>query len=265
MTHLPLDNRRIVITRAKDQADEWLAELQALGAEAISLPTIAIAPPRDPTALDHALGDLAQFDGFIFTSVNGVHGFHARAEARGRSLECASGAWVCAIGPATAAAMAAMGWRADIVPKQAVGESVVAALAVQPMRGKRVLMLRAEEGRELIPRALAARGADVVTVATYRTVLAEASRAPAMALFPGADAAVFTSPSTARNLAALLGDGYRNRLARTALAAIGPVTRQALERLGLTVATEASATSPQAMADALVAVFGSGGSSHHHA
>ncbi|HUX67256.1 MAG TPA: uroporphyrinogen-III synthase [Terriglobales bacterium] len=257
MPTLPLSGRRIVVTRAPEQAGELVERLRALGAEAISLPTIALAPPEDYGPLDRALGGLQDFQGLIFTSANGVRGFFERARARGGAGARPAGAWLCAVGPATAAALAAEGWRAELVAGESVAEGVVAALAGVPVAGQRILLPRAAQGRELIPEALAERGATVVVVATHSTVVATASREQALALFPGGppptrvDAAVFTSPSTARNLAALLGPDYRARLGGVALAAIGPVTRFALEELGLAVAATATAASAEALAQAL--------------
>ncbi|HVA64438.1 MAG TPA: uroporphyrinogen-III synthase [Terriglobales bacterium] len=269
MPVLPLSGRRIVVTRALEQAGAWLEHLRALGAEAISLPTIAIAPPEDFGPLDQALRQLDSFQGLIFTSANGVRGFFDRAAALGVARHCLgapgvsklpplaaarpAGAWLCAVGPATAAALAEHQWQAELVAADSVAEGVVAALAAVPVTGQRILLPRAAEGREILSEALGRRGATVVTVATHRTVLASGSREQALALFPGkqVDAAVFTSPSTARNLAELLGPDYRTRLRGVALVAIGPITRHALEELGLPAAAVASAASAEALVQAL--------------
>lgn len=247
----PLSGRRIVVTRTAEQAGELLERLRALGAEAISLPTIALAPPGDFAPLDRALRQLASFQGFIFTSVNGVAGFFARAQALGVPPLRPATAWLSAVGPATAAALAQQGWRAEIVPARAVAEAVVDELVAEPVAGQAILLARAEAGRDVIPAALARRGARVEVVATHRTVAATASAAQARALFPGSDAAIFTSPSTARFLAELLGSGYRERLQGTALAAIGPVTRDAIAALGLPVAAEAATADAAALVAAL--------------
>ena len=253
MSALPLSGRRIVVTRAPEQAGAWLEQLRALGAEAISLPTIAIAPPEDLGPLDQALRQLDSFQGLIFTSANGVRGFFDRARALGVAAARPAGAWLCAVGPATAAALAEHQWQAELVAADSIAEGVVAALAAVPVTGQRILLPRAAQGREIISEALGRRGATVVTVATHCTVLASGSREQALALFPGmqVDAAVLTSPSTARNLAELLGPDYRTRLRDVALVAIGPITRHALEELELPVAAVAPAASAEALVQAL--------------
>ncbi|MGH9394233.1 MAG: uroporphyrinogen-III synthase, partial [Terriglobales bacterium] len=134
-------------------------------------------------------------------------------------------------------------------------DGVLAALRTHAMPECRVLLPGAEGGRDQISQALLRRGAIVTSVAAYRTEAAPGSEALARALFPGADAALFTSPSTARNLASLLGEDYRSRLREVVLAAIGPVTRRALEALGLAAAVEAAEASDQGLAAALANYF----------
>lgn len=246
----------MVVTRTREQAGELIEQLEAAGLEPILVPTIQIVDPSDWSGLDTALREASQekprFAGFIFTSTNGVDGFFARASALGLTPLPGSGAWICALGPATAAALAShAGWRATLTPARPQAEGVVAALASMPLEGREVLLARAEEGRDVIPAALQSLGARVTVAATHRTVLAAASAPAARAALPGADAVILTSPSTARNLANLLGDDYRQRLQGAALIAIGPITAAALHELGLNAAEVAAETSPAGLAQAV--------------
>ncbi len=196
----PLIRRRIVVTRALEQAGPMLEQLRALGAEAVSLPVIRLAPPSDPAPLAEARRALGDYDGVIFTSANGV-----RALLDG--LPCIALShrpWACAIGPATALALAERGWTPEFIAADARSEGVLAALAQVPLTGRRLLLPRAEQGRELIPDALRRRGAILAAVPTHRTEIALDAAPAARALFPGADAAILTSPSSARALATLL-------------------------------------------------------------
>ncbi len=259
----PLASRRIVITRAAAQAGELAAALAALGADIVPLPTIAIAPPQEFAPLDRALRDIGGYHGHVFTSANAVRACFVRARELGLDLTPAAGAWICAVGPATAAALGEEGWRAGIVPAAAGAEGVVAALADVAVAGQRVFFPRAAAGRELIPEALARRGARLDLVAAYRTLLPEESAARARALFPSggppaADAVVFASPSSARHLAALLGGDYRARLRGVVLVAIGPATRAELVALDLPVAAEARDAGAAALAAALVEHWNAG-------
>ncbi len=258
----PLAGRRIVLTRAAGQSGALIAALEALGAETIHLPTIAIAPPAEFALLDRALRAIAAYQGYVFTSANAVRACFARARALGIRLAPAAGAWICAVGAATAVALGQEGWHATIVPVAAGSEGVVAALAPLPLAGLRVFFPRAAAGRELIPRELARRGARLDLVEAYRTVLPAESAERARTLFPAGAAAVaavvFTSPSSARNLAALLGGDYRERLRGVALAAIGPATRAELDALGLPTAAEAGEASAAGLAAALAEHWNAG-------
>lgn len=247
----PLARRRIVVTRAAAQAAPLLDQLRALGADAVSLPVIRLEPPSDPAPLARARRELAGYDGVIFTSANAVAGLlDGIALDRLPHRPC-----ICAIGPATAQALKDRGWKPDLTAADARSEGVVAALDRHAVAGRRWLLPRAEQGREVIVEALRQRGVALTLVATHRTVAAHESSPAARALFPGADAAILTSPSTARALTELLGDGYLDRLHGAALAVIGPVTRAAAGQLGLDVAVEASEPSPEALVRALAGHF----------
>ncbi|MGH9484036.1 MAG: uroporphyrinogen-III synthase, partial [Terriglobales bacterium] len=250
--------------RSAEQAGELLSSLEAEGAEAIALPTIAIAAPLDPAPLEAALAWLARFDGFVFTSANAVRAVFARTDALAVSSPAG---WICAVGPATAAALAERpGWKATLLPASAQAAGVAAALAAMPMAGQQVLFPRAEGAGDLIPRMLTERGASVVYPVAYRTIVAESSRAAAQALFPeqggaldragtrskpGVDAAVFTSPSTARNLAVLLSENHADRMRELAITVIGPVTEAAVRQLGWQVSAVAQRPDPASIVTAL--------------
>jgi uroporphyrinogen-III synthase len=257
---LPLAGCRVVVTRAAGHGDALAAALERLGASVIHVPAIAIAPPADFAPLDRALRRLRQYHGHVFTSANAVRACAARARALGVEFAPASGAWVCAVGDATAAALAGVHWRAGVAPASATAEGVVAALERFHLDAARIFFPRAAAGRELIPQALAARGAQVECVEAYRTLMPAESAGRARALFPAtgppaADAVVFASPSAARHLAAMLGEAYRARLRGVALAVIGPTTRAELEALGLPAAAEAAHAGDAALAAALAGHF----------
>lgn len=241
----PLTGKRIVVTRSARQSSALSDHLRKAGAEPILLPTIAIVPPEQWAPLDLAIQSVAQYNGIIFTSVNGVEFFFGRAAELGLTPQRRPDAWICAIGPATARELERHGWTPDVVPERYVAESLVEALSRRHIAGQRILVPRAAVARDVIPVELAARGAFVMLVEAYQTVRPAESQRIATELFPRApgishpDAVLFTSSSTARNFAELLGDDYRERLRNVQLAAIGPVTSATLRDLGLTVAIEA--------------------------
>ena len=231
----PLAGKTIAVTRARAQASALAARLSALGAEVVEAPAIKIEP------LNPKLPDLATYDLLCLTSPNGVEQlFAALADARDLA-----GITIAAIGPGTASALLAHGIKADVVPDRSIAEALVEALVDVPI--ERALIARAEEARDVLPDALAERGAAVDVLALYRTV-AEPLDAAARAAALGADYATFTSASSARFFHQAAGtlDGPR-------LVSIGPVTSEQLRELGYQPAVEASEHTPDGLVAALIA------------
>lgn len=248
----PLQGRRILVTRAAEQAAEFTEQLRQGGAVVVECPTIQLVPPEAWTNVDAAINDLSSFDWLILTSTNGVRFFFTRLQELGVAPTALQNAKVCAVGPKTAEALQELGISPDLVPEQFTGEGVVAAFQGVELQGCRVLFPKADGARDLIPQQLRSRGAEVVDPVVYRNIipqhLPEAAR---QALEQHQlDAVVFSSPSTARNLAALVGGTaqLQQLLEGVAVASIGPVTTKACQELGLSVAIEPE----QATLDALV-------------
>ncbi len=229
----PLAGKRVVVTRARDQARELAERLRAEGAEPVLLPTIELVPPADGyAALDAALRALDTFDWIIFTSVNGVAHTCARLEALGRHPRALNRLRVAAIGPATARALRERGVRVDVVPPTYVAEAILEVLPLEPGAG--ILLPRADIARPALREGLRAAGARVVEVAAYRTVPARPDPGALARLEAGVDAITFTSGSTVRHFVTLLGAERARRLARGAVvAAIGPITARVAREMGL--------------------------------
>src|SRR5208283_1641619 len=181
---LPLFGRRIVNTRPKGQADALSSRLKALGADVIEIPTIEIQPAADYGPLDRALGELASYDWLIFTSANGVRCFVERLDASTADLR-ALRARICAIGPATRAAIEALHLKVDLMGREYVAEGLLEAFSAYDLAGTRVLLPRAAVARDLVPVELERRGAQVDVVEAYRTVTPENAAAQAAKVFGG--------------------------------------------------------------------------------
>src|SRR5207244_10814021 len=153
-------------TRPREQAGEFADLLAGYGARVLTMPTIAIVPPADWRPLDRAIGDLARYDWVIFTSVNGVRFFFERLRALGRDARALGRARFAAIGPRTAEALAGQGFKADVVPQQYQAEGVLEAFKKEDVKGVRILIPRAEVARDLLPKELRVRGADVRVAGT---------------------------------------------------------------------------------------------------
>jgi hydroxymethylbilane synthase len=249
-----LAGRRIVVTRAAEQAGDLSDALAAAGALPIEIPAIRIEPLADAdsvAALDAALAALDSYAWLVFTSANAVQLFCDRA---GDSLRLPPATRVAAVGTATAAALRARGLRADFVPPKFVGEEIAAGLG--DVDGARVLLPRAETAREALPDLLAARGATVDVLPIYRTLPADIAPEALDLLRGGVDAVTFTSGSTVRSFAAALERaGLGGLLAATPVACIGPVTAQAARDLGLGPAVVADTHTGTGLVRALTVYF----------
>jgi uroporphyrinogen III methyltransferase/synthase len=252
----PLQGKKVLITRAREQASHFAALLREYGAEPIEVPTIQIVPPSSWEPLDRAIAAIRTYDWLIFTSVHGVRAFWARFDAQERQLLDLRGLHVCAIGPATADALQANGIDVDVMPREYRAEAVVDSLAAFPMAGSRILVPRAAIARDVLPRALEARGAHVDVVEAYCTVQPASGLDPEQwrLLEQGAiDVVTFTSSSTVTNFALLVGDMDRSRLLRqAAVACIGPITAETARSYGLTPTIVSSEYTVPALAQAIV-------------
>ena len=229
---LPLFGKRIVITRDRRQAMELAEPLEALGAETVLLPVIEIREPEDPGPLDKAIARLGSYDWVIFTSVNGVRFFVERLDRSVCDLRSLK-AKICAIGPATRAAVEALHLKVDRMPGEYVAESLIQAFEEDDLRSVRILLPRAAVARDLVPAQLTRRGATVDVVEAYRTLVPEGAVAAAeAALVRRPDWITFTSSSTVTHFVGIAG---RIPLAGVKIASIGPITSATVREHGLEV------------------------------
>jgi uroporphyrinogen III methyltransferase/synthase len=248
---LPLFGRRIVITRDRSRAGDLASRLTVLGADVLELPTIEIRPALDPEPLHRAIAELESYDWLIFTSANGVRFFMDRLDASARDLR-ALRARICAIGPATRAAIEALHLKVDLMPEEYVAESLVSAFGGIELTGRRVLLPRAAVARDLVPDELARRGAVVHVVEAYRTVVPRDAETNAKKMFgagPKPDWITFTSSSTVNNFLDVAG---KDALAGVRVASIGPVTSATLRRQGIEVTAEARPFTVEGLVNAIL-------------
>ncbi len=231
----PLHGRRVVVTRARAQASGLAATLRDLGADVVELPAIRIEPRLDAPEVRAAAAAISEYSLICLTSPNGVRLLFEALSAAGKDARSLAGASVAAIGPGTARALAKRGVSADIVPEKFVAEALVEALAAVEVEGRRVLVARAAEARDVLPDALRERGAEVDVVTLYETVR-EQPDAEAIEDAQAADYVTFTSSSTVTNLTDALGERFP---AKARIVSIGPVTSEAVVAAGLRVDVEA--------------------------
>ncbi len=278
ITTLPLQGKRVLVTRTRDQASALSERLHALGAIPVEFPTIRIVPPQDWSALDAALGRLythddaatPSYDWLIFTSANGVNICCERLRALGYEPRTLRQVRVATIGPATAAALARYSISADIIPDEYIAEGVAAALIEDARRrgtslaGQRVLLARAAEARKALVTELQQAGAQVDEVAAYYTHTVASDDEQGRTVLRllqerQLDILTFTSSSTVRNFVAWLQSCAQNSaldsgtdLFQATIACIGPITAQTARELGLHVDIEAKEFTIDGLVDAIV-------------
>jgi len=248
----PLHGRRVVVTRARAQASGLAATLRSLGAEVVELPAIRIEPRIGSDAVRKAAAAIGTYELVCLTSPNGVRLLFEAMESTGLDARALAGVTVAAIGPGTARALAERGVLADMVPERFVAEGLVEALAEVPIEGKRVLVARAAEARDVLPDALRERGAEVDVVALYETVREEPGDEEIEAA-RSADYVTFTSSSTVTNLTEALGDRFPSS---ARIVSIGPITSETARAAGLEVAVEAKRHDVDGLLEALLADAG---------
>ena len=216
---MALTGKTIVITRAASQSAELRNQLEDRGARVIECPTIQIVPPKSWKPVDDAIRQLHTYQWLLFTSANAVEQFMDRMGQRRPAIP------IAVVGSSTAAKLGEWGLQAALVPDEFRAEGLLRAFP-DNLVGTRILFPRAEVARELLPDELRRRGATVDVVTVYRTVKAFSGNIGEILEHERVDCIIFTSPSTIPEDLHTLPTG-------TALAVIGPVTREAAQLLGL--------------------------------
>lgn len=230
-----LYGKRVLVTRARAQAHDLVARLEALGAIPIVFSVIHIVPPTDNyAALDTALRQLDTFDWVVFTSANGVVHVWERLTALSMDGTALASVQAAAIGPATSAALSARGVHPAVVPERSVAEALLDAMP-HPA-GQRFLLPCADLARDTLRVGLQAAGAEVVAVPAYSTVHMAPSPEALAAVHAGVDILTFTSSSTVRNFIEQVGLATAQALAAQArVVTIGPITAATARACGLRV------------------------------
>ncbi|MFQ5834505.1 MAG: hydroxymethylbilane synthase [bacterium] len=229
----PLFGKQILITRPEAQAKNLVGLLEDQGAEVIEFPTIKISSLNGYQKLDLAIERLSDYEWIIFTSPNGVDHFWRRMKMKGRDARSLSKLKIGAIGPKTAVKLENMGITADFLPDEYSSQGIIKGIEKFKIKGKKVLLPRADIAPSRLPNGLKKLGARVEEVAAYKTHL---SKGENFAILKNRlknrkiDIIIFTSSSTVRNFVKLIGDVD---LGGARVACIGPITAREAEKSGI--------------------------------
>jgi uroporphyrinogen-III synthase len=249
-----LMGKRIVVTRAPEQARELIRTLESMGAEVIALPAVAFEAPEDSRALDRALAELAVFDWVLFTSQNAVRFVSLRLKQLGLPPAIRR---IAVVGPATAEAARQLGFYVDYVATNHAAHSLARELQ-DSLSGGSVFLPRSDRADDHVAEALREGGARVTDAVAYRTVAPESPDPAVLGRIRSGDfdVAVFSSPSAFYNLNGFLSPGVMAKLAeRVHFAAIGPTTAKAMREAGVRVHIEAEEASATGLADAIAKYY----------
>jgi uroporphyrinogen-III synthase len=254
-----LNGRRIVVTRAREQAGDLVRALETLGAEAVLAPVIRIQPLEHLGALRAALTGLSAYRWVVFTSQNAVQIVLDRMVAWGLTPRVFASTWIAAIGSSTADMLKQRGLIPALVPDEFVAEALVDALEQRSdglLAGSRVLIPSAEDARDVLAVGLRRHGATVESIPVYRTVPVEADFGELVSDIIGRriDAVTFTSSSTVRSFVDLVGSETATS-GRFVAATIGPITAATARELGLRDIIEALPHTVPGLVESLVRRF----------
>jgi uroporphyrinogen-III synthase len=254
----PLQDKRVVVTRAEEQSRALVQALREKGAVPVLVPMVAFAPADEPGLIDEAIRAMERFDWVFLTSQNAVRALQERCEILGLPLPGAARASkIAVVGPATAEAAASAGLRLEYVAVKHQGTSLAEELA-EKVKGQSVLLPRSDQANPELVKKLEKLGARVKEIVAYKTLgpdeldLARAE----VVLREGADAVLFFSPSAVNHLQEFLGKERFLALSRKALfAAIGPVTAKALRNAKIERVKTAEDTRVAAVLEVLTDYF----------
>ena len=245
----PLFGKRVVVTRAREQASTLVQLLTDSGANVLQVPAIQTVPPESFDSLDRAIG--GTYDLLVFTSANGVRAFFERKKDDARSL---AGTRIAAVGESTAEELRRFGIKPDIIPDKFQSIALLPLLD-SDLRGKRIAVIRAESGSDDLIDELRRRGAGADLAVAYRTVAVhdDVSELRELIANDAVDIVTFTSGSTVTNFFDVLSADERKRVFdRALIASIGPVTSQAIAKYGRPPDIESKSASVAALHDAVV-------------
>lgn len=247
----PLRGKRLLITRPATAVESFVTALHARGIEPVLASTIAIAPPDDTGPAHRAIDQLASFAWLVFTSQHGVDAFFDRLYSLNADARYIGKTKVAAIGSKTAERLRERGIRADLVPSGFVGEELARALIEASHNHDRVLVYRAQDGRDALPRMLEDAGRLSTVVAAYKTVFEADPQFGSKV--ERADIVTFTSGSTVRGYVELLGGTERAIAASRGktIACIGPIAAETAQLEGLHVDLVADVSTTDGLLDAL--------------
>ncbi len=249
----PLFGKKIIVTRAREQASTLVEILEEEGAYVIEFPTIEIVEPEDYSELDKAIKNIKTYDWLIFTSVNGVKFFLNRLKYHKKDVRVLDGINICAIGPKTAETFEKFGIIPDFIPEKYQAEYIIEGLEKIGINGKKFLLPRAKVAREILPKKIRELGGDIDVVTVYETKMPDTKKDEVIDMLKNneIDYITFTSSSTVKNFIEMI-ENKIELLKNVKLVSIGPITSDTIKSFGLIPSIEAKKYTIEGLKEAIL-------------
>lgn len=252
-----IEGKRILVTRAAEQAEEFSQAIAERGATPVEAPVIAFKPVKD-RAVDEAVAFFPQYQWIVFTSANGVRFLFELL--RGAGQEFPAGVKVAVIGKKTLSALQSHGINVELIPDEFVAENLLQLLKKELEPGNAVLLPRGNLARKVLPDSLVRLGAKVTDLTIYETAVNWDCREVLVNSLSGneLDVVTFTSSSTVESLFQLLEGLHADALlSGKIIACIGPITAQTARDFGLEPDIVSDEYTTSGLLDAIEQFYGS--------
>ncbi|MBI4535765.1 MAG: uroporphyrinogen-III synthase [Ignavibacteriae bacterium] len=256
---MSLSNKRILVTRQKEQAAEFVSEIEGQGGRAIVVPMINIVDPDSWAECDQALVRIEEYHGLLFTSANGAEKFFSRCETMGVALSRLSGLDVYTVGTRTKKEVEERGVRVRFLPEQYSSASLAEYFKGMDLGGRRFLHPTGNLGKRDLDESLRQLGIIIDVIQVYRNEapnVADANSILDLLKGKGLEVVTFASPSAAENFSKIVpADVWVDHFYYTKIAVIGPTTREAVVSLGYPADIVARESTVRGLVDAISAYY----------
>nr|WP_239454490.1 uroporphyrinogen-III synthase [Bacillus suaedaesalsae] len=230
---MPLQNKKVFITRAEKQSEDFIFQVLKYGGEPVALPLIAFKAATLTEEQQQLLHKASTYDWLIFTSANGIDFFFEQLESKNIEPDFSSNK-IAVVGEKTHKALSKYGLTATIMPREFVAEGLVYTFKEYDMKNQKVLYVKGNLSRGVIPEQVRLLGANVDELTAYETYCPTSSERLTELLSTSIDVFTFTSPSTVQNFVRLLdGENWKKWIDSAVICCIGPITKAAAENVGL--------------------------------
>jgi uroporphyrinogen III methyltransferase/synthase len=254
-TKKPLFGKRILIGRPKEEAEGIVKKLRSFGAETVEYPLIKITPLDDYNILDEKIKELSKYHWIIFTSKQGVKYFLKRLNFLEKDIRELKGIKIACIGPKTALEIKNYGILVDIVPEEFRAEGIIEAFREIDLKGKNILLPRAEEGRKILGEELRLRGALIDEIPCYRIEKEEGRKEEIKEMLKKGDLDIITFTSS--KMVVNFHEEFKEcSLDKVKIACIGPITASKALELGMKVDIVSKVYTTDALVEEIVKNYG---------